>query len=412
MAGSRILTTTDDLRSMRVLFLTETVPFPLDSGGRIKTWNVIRMLGAEHEVHCHSFVRRPQDMRLADEVRRICTASTPYLMERSPAREAVYGIRSLLKNVPFVVERHFDGSILERLRREVLHMSFDCVYCDHLSMIEYGRRLGLPIVYDAHNVEFEILRRHAATAGASPVRIPLEIEWRRVRAYERLALAMSSLVFAVSQQDAAALAGLTNDPPQIHVVPISIDVKSMTGPGPLETRPHLLFVGGLHWPPNADAVRYFLNEVWPAVRQAAPSAQLTVVGRSENGPSSNRDPNVRYTGYVDDVEPFFRSSRVMIVPIRAGSGMRVKILEAFARGIPVVSTAIGCEGVEAISGVHLAVGDTPGEFGSAVLAILADDQLADRLRTNARGLVESRYDTALVERSVLGAMRNFQPLKT
>jgi glycosyltransferase involved in cell wall biosynthesis len=293
------------------------------------------------------------------------------------------------------------------LRRECETVGYDCVYCDHLSMFEYGRRLGLPVVYDAHNVEFEILRRHTIALGYSPLRIPVEVEWRRVKAYEQRAVSASSLVFAVSEEDKAALARLVAAPPNVAVVPISIDLSGKPRIGPLTTDPEVLFVGGLHWPPNRDAVRYFIGEIWPAVLQAVPQARLTVVGRGEADGATRSARNVRFAGYVDDVEPFFQCSRLLVVPLRSGSGMRVKILDAFARGLPVVSTSIGCEGLDAEPGADLALADSPAEFAQAVVEILRQDPLANALRTHARRLVEERFQSSVVERAVLASMRGF-----
>jgi polysaccharide biosynthesis protein PslH len=158
-------------------------------------------------------------------------------------------------------------------------------------------------------------------------------------------------------------------------------------------------------------VNYFLGEIWAAVRRRVPDARLTVVGRGD-APMKARwgsDPSVRFTGWVEDVEPWFRQSRVMVVPLRSGSGMRVKILDAFARGVPVVATSVGIEGIAAVNGQHAMVADSPDAFADATARLLEDSALASRLSTEARRLVMDRYDTGAIGKLQLAALRRLVP---
>jgi len=166
----------------------------------------------------------------------------------------------------------------------------------------------------------------------------------------------------------------------------------------------LLFVGGLHWPPNADAVGYFIDEILPIVRSRLPNTHLTVVGRTDAQHRLRTVGGVTFTGHVPDIEPFFRHSRAMVVPLRSGSGMRVKILDALARGIPTVTTSVGCEGIEATAGAHLLIADTPATFAAAVVRVLTDDELAMSLSTSSRELVRNKYDESVVGRQTLAAL--------
>jgi len=148
---------------MRLLFLTETIPYPLDSGGRIKTYNTLKVLSSEHEVHCHALVRDRERLRFEPELRSVAATVTLHPLERSWSHEISCAALAQATGAPFLVVRHFHRHVFEQLRTACRGATFDAVYCDHLSMLEYGRRLDLPIVLDAHNVEFEIVRRHAAT---------------------------------------------------------------------------------------------------------------------------------------------------------------------------------------------------------------------------------------------------------
>src|SRR5262249_22064047 len=150
---------------------------------------------------------------------------------------------------------------------------------------------------------------------------------------------------------------------------------------------------------------------WPLVRAARPDATLTIVGRADHGFAADcrRAPGVVLTGWVDDVDPYVQRSRALIVPMLAGSGPRGKILQARSRGVPVVSTTVGCEGIAAIPGVHLLVADDPRALADAVLRVLADDALAASMARAARALAVSRYDVDVVAGDVLDAIRSMRP---
>jgi polysaccharide biosynthesis protein PslH len=190
-------------------------------------------------------------------------------------------------------------------------------------------------------------------------------------------------------------------------VPISVDAASIAPVRGVSREPRLLFVGGLHWPPNLDAIQYLVAEIWPRIRQARPDASLTVVGRDDVAAAAalRGVPGVTLTGYVDDVSPHFAASRALVVPLRAGSGMRVKILDAFARGVPVVSTPTGHEGIDVEPGVHVLSAADAASFAGQALRLLADDHLAEGLSRAARRLVETRYDVRAVRRALLEAVR-------
>ena len=172
---------------MRLLFLTETIPFPLDSGGRIKTFHTLRMLAGKHEVHCHALVRDADRMRHRSRLEALGIKITLHDVPRTPGNVTAGIAAALVTRRPLTVQRHMHRRVLRQIRDAVASQHFDAVYCDHLSMFEYGRRLSLPILLDAHNVEYAIVRRHAATLRRRPIRLLYEREWRALEAYERTA---------------------------------------------------------------------------------------------------------------------------------------------------------------------------------------------------------------------------------
>ena len=392
---------------MRILFLTETIPYPLDTGGRIKTYHALRMLQREHEVHCHAFIRDDAQRQHLAALQQVTASTTLHLLARSVAREAWYVARSVVSRAPYSVGRHFDSAACRAVAADAARLAPDLVHCDHLSMVEYRRRLGLPIVYDAHNVEHWILQRFASARRSWATRAAAAVEWRRVRSYERDACLASRLVFTVSDVDRDALAALTGPGVTFCPAPNAVDAAGLPDPPPPPRSSTVLFLGGLHWPPNADAVDYFVRDIWPTVRQARPDARLVAVGR-DDGPVAaaiRQAPGVTLTGWVPDIEPYVRAARLLAVSMRAGSGMRVKILDALARGLPVVTTSVGCEGIDVVDGEHVLVADTAADFARAVRRVLDDDAVAQALAANGRRLALERYDVQVIERRVAGALR-------
>lgn len=398
---------------MRLLFLTETIPFPLDSGGRIKTFHTLRMLAAEHEVHCHALVRDSDRMRHKATLDALGINVTLHDIPRTLVNTSAAAGAALITRRPFTVQRHIHRRVLRQVQDEVASRQFDAVYCDHLSMFEYGRRLGLPVLLDAHNVEYAIFRRHAATLGSRPARLLYEREWRALEAYERSAYKHCRLIFSVSDVDAEEIRALGAAPNAVIPVPISVDVSGMPPPTPLISSPNLLFVGGLRWPPNADAVVHLVEDVLPRVRRLVPDATLTVVGEA---PEALRlrlagHEGVRLAGYVDDLTPSFAASRVLVVPIRSGSGMRVKILDGLARAMPIVTTRVGGEGINARDGEEWLVADDPSDFADCVVRVLRDDRLAQRLREGGRAFVQRHHDVPVIGALLLDALRSLAPAR-
>lgn len=390
---------------MRILFITETVPFPLDSGGRIKTYHTLRMLAGAHDVRLHAFIRDEAQRAHAAQLDALGVSTTLHLVPRSLPREAWFALRSL-RGAPYSVGRHFDRAAFAKVLADARVWRPDLVYCDHLSMAEYALRLGLPVAYDAHNVEYAILQRFAGTRRNPIARAAAAAEWRRVRTYERDVCRRSRLVFVVSEVDRRALSDLAGSATPFFAVPIAVDAAGVAPIPELTTEPRAVFLGGLHWPPNADALVTFVREMWPDVRAALPGATLVSVGRDDSPVAAEcrAAPGVSVTGWVNDIDPFVQQGRVLVVPMRAGSGMRVKILEAMARGLPVVSTTVGCEGIDVVAGTHLLVQDDPRGFAEAVVQVMRDDRLAASLAAAARARVLERYDVPAVAEAVLTAL--------
>jgi glycosyltransferase involved in cell wall biosynthesis len=387
---------------MRILFLTQIVPYPPDSGPKIKTYNVLRYLVQRHEVHLVSFARPGSEAEQAQVLRGMCASVTTVPLQRSRRGDLAYLARSVFTGRPFLVERDDVPGMRTEIARLLSRIAFDAVHADQLTMGQFAVDLPVPVrVLDEHNAVWTIVQR-GARAERGPRRLVAEVEWRKLRAYEGDLCKRVDCVTVVSDDDRQALFRAAGAAFPCLEIPIGVatDELPFIPPGP-EAR-HVLSVATMFYPPNVEGVDWFARQVFPIIRRDVPDASFWIVGSRPPAQIQRlADPHsgIVVTGYVSDLVPILRESAVLVVPVQSGSGMRVKILEAFARGIPVVSTTLGVEGIAARAGEHLLIADTPGAFATAVTQILREPETSARLARAGRELVCRRYDwrSALTE---------------
>jgi glycosyltransferase involved in cell wall biosynthesis len=380
---------------MRILLLTQVVPYPPDSGPKIKTYHVLRYLAQGHEVHLISFVRSEAEAASLETLRSSCASATGVPLKRSRVKDVAYLLRSLVAGRPFLVERDDLAAMRQVVRDRLDGGSFDAVHADQLTMGQFAVDLPVPLrVLDEHNAVWTIVRR-SAQRELGPRRVVAELEWRKLRAYEGALCRRFDHVTVVSTDDQAALEQAAGAPIPATVVPIAIDTDELRFVARGEDARHVLSVATMFYPPNVEGVYWFATEIFQLIRRAVPDAQFYIVGSRPPERITRlgvEGSGIVVTGYVPNLETLISQSRVLVVPVHSGSGMRVKILEAFARGIPIVSTTVGVEGIDARPGEHLLVADDPEGFAQAVVQLLQDRALANRVAQAGRALVEARYD--------------------
>jgi glycosyltransferase involved in cell wall biosynthesis len=294
----------------------------------------------------------------------------------------------------------------DALRRLLEEGRYDVVQVEGIELAPYGLALqewlgerAPRVVFDDHNCEYVLQCRAFETDLRRPRRWPQAAyslaQWRRLLRYERHVCALADGLACVSEADAAAIRALS---PALRpvVVPNGVDVDryhpSLPDSLPLE-HPAIVFTGKMDFRPNIDAIAWFYDQVWPAIR-AASAARLYIVGKSPH-PSLARlaaDPRVTVTGYVADILPYFGGADVYIVPLRIGGGTRLKVLEAMSAGLPLVSTTVGAEGIALQSGRDAVYADDAAAFSQAVLRLLGDPALRAEMGLAARGYVVAHYD--------------------
>jgi sugar transferase (PEP-CTERM/EpsH1 system associated) len=388
---------------MNILWLSAGLLLPLDKGGRLRTWHLMRHLAARHEITYLSYTDQQSTAADRAGMREVC-AHLETVPRTDPAKGTLRfyadAARYLATPRPYAVAKYESAEYRSRVR-EVIHRGrFDVIVADFLPPVaNLPEELPCPAVLFTHNVEAEIWRRHAETAGNPLSRMLLGSQWRRMLRFERDALARFDLVLAVSDADSRTFERLypgTLRAP-VHVVRTGVDTRYFTPQA--GARPgHLVFTGSMDWLPNEDGMLYFVSEILPRIRHSHPGVTLSIVGRAPT-PAVQRlaqEAGVEVTGRVDDVRPHVAAATVYIVPLRIGGGTRLKIFEAMSMAKTVVSTTVGAEGLPVTPGTDICIADTPETFARSVCHLLDDRNERARIEASARKLVLERYDWSAV----------------
>jgi sugar transferase (PEP-CTERM/EpsH1 system associated) len=389
---------------VKILWLNAGLLLPLDKGGKLRTWHLMRHLARRHEITFLSFSDPSQTRADREGMREVCSR-----LETVPRTDPAKGTLRfyadaasyLLDATPYAVAKYRSKAYADRVRQLLDRDRFDAVVCDFLPPVaNLPDRLPCPSILFTHNVEAEIWRRHAETAANPVSKGLLTRQWRRMLRFERDALARFDLVLAVSDADGRTFERLYPDALRrpVHVVQTGVDTEYFR-PWPAAPKPaHLVFTGSMDWLPNEDGMLHFAREIFPLIRREEPRATLRVIGRSPT-PAVRRlaeDPAIDVTGRVEDVRPHVAAGAVYVVPLRIGGGTRLKIFEAMAMAKAVVSTTVGAEGLPVADGENIAIADAPAVFARAVLRLLRDAGAREGLERAARRLVVARYDWSAV----------------
>lgn len=395
------------MNPLRVLLLTPAVPYPPSQGASLRNYYILKGLARHHDVALLSFIDQPLTDESLTHLQALCSSLKTIPIPDRPAADRLRDL--ILSPYPDMGHRLHAAPFFDALR-ELLKQPFDVV---QLEGIELARALPLvrelqpqaKIIFDNHNAETELQRRAALTDLGHITRWPAAlyslIQVPKLRRFEKWICEQADAVTAVSQADAQLLETLAPGRRRpILPIPNTIDVHRYQQP-PKEDDPRfdLIFTGKMDYRPNIDAMTWFLAEIWPAVRQNRPETSLAIVGQKPHprviSAVRRAGPGVTLTGFVDAITPYIAGGRVVIMPLRMGSGTRLKLLEGMAAGKPVVSTTAGAEGYAVEDGRHLLLADSAADFSRQILRLLQDDALCATLGQAAQTFA-ANYDWRLV----------------
>src|SRR5262245_32230400 len=396
---------------MRILWLKSDLLLPLDKGGKLRTWHLMRHLARRHDITYLSFSAPSDTPSDRAGMREVC--SRLETVARADAPKGTLGFhldaaRYLVDRAPYAVAKYRSDAFRSRLESLLDRGGFDALVCDFLvPVVNLPQRLPCPAILFTHNVEAEIWRRHAENAVNPVMRALLVRQWRRMLRFEGDALARFDLVLTVSDLDRQTFDRLY--PGRVrreaHVVQTGVDTGYFTPQAGSRPR-HLVFTGSMDWLPNEDAMTHFVRDILPRIRAAEPATSLSIVGRAPTPAVVRlaREAGIDVTGRVDDVRPHIAAGAVYVVPLRIGGGTRLKSFEAMAMGKAVVATTIGAEGLPVTPDADVAIADDPSAFADAVVRLMRDDEARHRLERAARQLVVDRFDWSAVANDLESAL--------
>lgn len=382
---------------MKILQLCHKPPFPPKDGGCIAMHNITcGLLRLGHDVKIITAFTHKHDLEL-DEM--------PADYQESTDIEGVFvdtkvnlvdAFSSLITQDSYNISRFFNADLDIRLNELLKRTKFDIIHLESLFMTPYigtiRRRSKAPVVLRSHNLEYVIWERMAAGTKSTARRTYLKYLAKKLKAYELDVMNQVDGIAAISKGDHAKYEKLGCHKPLI-TLPFGIDTSQYDEPAAATPSSTVFHLGAMDWMPNQEALRWFLAEVWPGVVKQVPSAELHLAGRSlRNDFFSDLPQGVSIHGEVENAQQFMAEHSIMVVPLLSAGGIRVKIIEGMAAGKAIVTTGIGLEGIDAVSGEHLLVADTAKSFIKAICKLLQDPKEVARLGANAHQLALSEFD--------------------
>jgi sugar transferase (PEP-CTERM/EpsH1 system associated) len=399
---------------MKILWVKAGGLVPPDTGGKIRSYNILRQLAKQHELTFFSFYAAHQN-DVHYELSKLFHQVVLVPLELPPPRgvgEFLNYAGNLFSREPYNLTKYCRPVVRQKLRALLQTEKFDVILCDFLSTAAaIPWDLPGPKVLFAHNVEAVIWQRHYEVAKNPLWKMVSRWEWKRMQHAERKYLRKADHVIAVSENDRTAFAAYV-DPARISVAQTGVDTEFFQ-PSERESENEipnsLVFTGSMDWLPNEDAILSFVGEILPLIKRQLPNLSLCVVGRQPSRrlkDLASRTPELQLTGWVQDVRPFISQRAVYIVPLRIGGGTRLKIFEAMSMAKPVVSTSIGAEGLPVTNGEHLLLADDPATFAETTVRLLGDASRRAQLGQAARRLVEENYSWARVSEAFAQVLKN------
>jgi len=403
-----------------LLFLSQSLPFPPDTGGTQRTFQVLNQLQREFDVHLIPFSRREhQPTRAKREAAQRALSGlltkvyepVPYGCEWSRTRRLLDHARSVLSQKAYSHFQYYSPTFEEHLAHALRSHPPDLVHFDTVDLsVYFDSCSGVPRTCTHHDIESHLLERRADNARPSFVGAYIRHQARLIADLERRYCPMYDLNLTMSERDSRRLLDVAPGS-KVQEAPNAVDLDNFQLPEAEPAADSVIFMGPTYLFANRDAVSFLLSDIWPHVRELRPTAELTLIGKNAPGQRAEygRTPGVRPLGRVESVQPHLGAAACSVIPIRVGGGTRIKILESWALGCAVVTTSLGCEGLEVMDGENALVRDEPESFAQAVSDVLSNPALRRALGASGRATVERHYNWDRVGASIRESYRKLIP---
>ncbi len=391
---------------MQILLITNNVPYPPNSGFPLRVYNLLYRIAKKHKVWLATFSEGEEDSTDLDHLRKICSGVETVIFQNAGAlAHPLQAVDYIWRGIPPTLRMYESSGMVEKIKRLTSEVDFDIVQIEDSHMSTYLDLLPDSViprtVLTFHDVNFDKYERISRLEPKPTRKIRSWLHSRMMRRWEPYHAEKFGRCIVMSNSDRDLLAA-ANPKLKISVIPNGVDTKLYPQlPFPQNTF-RILFVGNMAYRPNIDAVTFFCEDIYPRIKMEFPKIEFWIVGKDPSPEVLRLKGNgIKVTGQVDDLTPYYMDSAVCVAPLRAGGGTRLKILEAMALGRPVVTTSIGCEGLEVKHGTHLFIADQPEQFAEYTLQLLKDKQQWLELTKQARALAGKYYDWDVIAQSHL-----------
>ena len=391
---------------MKVLMLTPYLPFPLVSGGQIRTYNLLKALSAKHDITLFALIKDESEREHLSELKKYCSKIVLFKRTRHP-----FVLRNILlagfTAYPFVVTRNLPLGMAAAIQKELSSNSYDLIHAETFYMMPNIPDTKIPIILAEQTIEY--LGYQDYMKKANPLLRPiLAIDVAKIKYWERYYWKKADKLITMSEDDKQFIEKELGVKTNTSVVANGVDLAYFSAVKKnLPKDPTVLFVGTFKWLPNKEAVEEIVTKIWPLVLQKLPSAKLRIVGFSPTPriQSFAKDPSIEVLGAIKDIRTAFATSHVLLAPIRSGKGTRYKVLEAMITGTPVVATPLAAEGLDLKDGQNVLLATTAQELSEKVVRLLKDKKLQLKLAKAGQLIVKANYGWDQIAK-VLGRVYN------
>lgn len=383
---------------MKILMITPYLPYPLLSGGQTRTFSLLKNLGKKHDITLFSFIRKDEEKRFAPKLLELGVRLEVF--KRRPAWQIFNILLAGFTPFPFLVSIYLSRSLKKRLKEELDRNHYDVVHAEPFYVVPNLPKLEIPLLLVDQTIEFRVYQHFVEQFPIWVLKPLLYFDVFKMKYWESKYWQMADRVVAMSEEDKKIMQQVVSNL-KVDIVPNGVDIEYFDRERALssgvktdndEDSPIILFVGSCTWLQNREAIEILYKKVWPKILEKLPSARLWIIGKSAQDFFSRfRSDKVR-VDEIEDIREAYFSAKVLVAPLYGAGGTRYKNLEAFASGLPVVTTSIGIGGIEVVDGWHVIIRDEPEGLAQAAVEVIQDKILAEKIAINARKLVEEKYD--------------------
>lgn len=387
---------------MKILMLTPYLPYPLLSGGQIRTYNLLKKLASKHQITLFALIKDESEKAHISELEKYCQEVRVFKRSRTP-----FTLRNIVKTAfstyPFLVIRNQALTVTGAIQEELSKKNYDLIHVETFYMMSHLPELKIPSILVEQTIEYLGYENYAKTANFF-LRPILNIDVNKIRDWEKHYWQEADQLIVMSGEDKKFIAKELGRDDKIAVVANGVDNHWFDQvPRQKTTSPTILSVGTFKWLPNREAVDFLVNKIWPLVKKRMNQCKLKIVG---NDPSQKvldyglKDPNIEVLGQVEDIRYAFNSADLLLAPVFSGKGTRYKILEAMASSTPVVASKIAVEGLGVENGKHVLISNDANELAELTIKVLTDKKLWQKLSKNGKKFVQDRYDWQIISRKL------------